>query len=942
MRTTFLAVLGFQAMLCAAPAALAGSPAAFTNGIEGDAPAQVLVDTQITLTWSANTSAFYCDYVGSTFPNGVSFPEWPRTDPVCVYQAGGAGAQGCFNLRTTRLRLTEPGSYRFRVNCYSSSAGGGTPVTSTATVAVIRTPTSDGVSLGLVANTPGPVKPGTGFRYTATLRNGSAARLTAPALSLELPAALAAVDNDCGARAANGRLTWSLPNGLPVGDAAACNINVRLTSIPDAEVIATKANVAFTIAEVPFTLSTREETGTSHRARPLSRTLSGAPTTSDSGSPMLSGDGRMLAFASAQAGLVDGDAGGANVLVFDRVTGTRRLLNVDADGRRLAGNASSAAVSLDGKAAAFVLAPASGAAANKADGEGQICASPPNGLYRPACSTRNPSGGLLNGPSESPSLSANGKLLAFCSSASNWVPNDTNGAKDVFVKNLETGAVVRVSTDASGAQADGDSCDPMISGDGAWVAFRTRAPNLGGTADWQVMRKNLANGALDAMSSSADGAPANAETGPPSVSYDGTRIAFASRATNLVAGFTGNFRNVYMADRRDGASEAKGSGGGLFGVRDRNGGPPDGDASDPTISCNGNVIAFGSTATDLVEGEVGNLMDVFAVDPDTGAARRAVAGSSGAAPNGASTNPTLDCEGTTTAFQSGATNLDPADPNGNDDVYGQDDPLRSDPAAVDVDASYSGNWFNPGQSGHGVLIEALPLSGLPFYVTWYLYVNGEPLFLQGVAQAQGNVINVQMYSTRSNGFPIGPGGPVNAAWGSVRVTFTDSNSALFEWFPTLFGLSSGSMNLRRLTRPALVQNDSADNPIKACYSGVWNEAARSGYGFDLEVNDFADGRYLTAYWYTYRPDGSPLWLVGVGRRFGPGIVMDLYEGGGPGAQFPPAFSASAVTQTKWGSATFLFRSNDLVAVSWAPVLPGYAAGSANLQRLTALRGRACE
>lgn len=948
MRTMWLAVLGFSAGFVAAPAALAGSPPAFTNGIEGDAPSQVLVDTQITLTWSANASAFYCDYAGSTFPNGVSFPDWPTSNPVCVYTVGGSGSQGCSTLRTTRLRLTERGTYRFKVNCYSS-AGGGPSASSSASVTAIDTATSDGVSIGLAANTPGPVRPGASFRYAVTLRNNGASRLTSPALALELPAALSALDNDCDARPANGRLTWSLPNGLSTGGVATCNVNVRLNAIPDAEIVATGANVAFSIANVPFTLSTREETGTAHRARPLSKTTNGAPTTRDSGAPALSGDGRTLVFASQQTGLVDGDAGatGANIVLADRASGARKLVNVDAEGRRLPGSAASPALSLNGKAAAFVNVPAAAAAKAGAvvnDGEaGQLCASPPNGLFRPVCGERNASGGLLNGPSESPSLSANGKLLAFCSSASNWVPNDTNNAKDVFVKDQDTGVVRRASTDAAGAQGQGDSCDPMISGDGVWVAFRTRAPNLGGTADWQVVRKNLDTGAIETLSVSPGGAPANAEAGPPSVSYDGSRVVFASRATNLVADFTANFRNVYMAERGDGApAAAKGVGGGLFGVRDRNGGPPDGDASDPTISCSGNAIAFGSTATDLVEGEIGNLMDVFAVDPNTGVARRAVAGAGGGAPNGASTDPALDCEGTTTAFASGASNLDPADPNGNTDIYGQDDPLRTDPAAVDVDASYSGNWYNPGQSGHGVLVEALPLSGAPFYVTWYLYVNGEPVFLQGVAPAQGNVINVQMYSTRSTGFPIGPGGPINTAWGSLRLTFTDSSSATLEWFPTVFGLSAGQMNLRRLTRPALVQNDAPDGVIKACYSGVWNEAARSGYGFDLEVNDFADDRYLTAYWYTYRPDGSPLWLVGVGRRFGAGVFMNLYVGGGEGAQFPPNFSASAVTQTLWGSANFRFTSNDAMTVTYAPVLPGYAAGSVNLQRLTSLRGRACE
>src|SRR5690606_2402518 len=124
---------------------------------------------------------------------------------------------------------------------------------------------------------------------------------------------------------------------------------------------------------------------------------------------------------------------------------------------------------------------------------------------------------------ESPSLSADGKLLAFCSSASNWVADDTNGVKDVFLKDQVSGEVTRVSVAEDGSEADGASCDPMISANGKYVAFTTNAPSLGGTSGAkQIVRKDLASGELLLVTGDS-GAPADADAGKPSISSDGSR-----------------------------------------------------------------------------------------------------------------------------------------------------------------------------------------------------------------------------------------------------------------------------------------------------------------------------------------------------------------------------------------------------------------------------------
>src|SRR5690606_20475126 len=110
---------------------------------------------------------------------------------------------------------------------------------------------------------------------------------------------------------------------------------------------------------------------------------------------------------------------------------------------------------------------------------------------------------------------------------------------------------------------------------------------------------------------------------------------------------------------------------------------------------------------------------------------------------------------------------------------------------------YSGNWYNPGQSGHGFLLEALPNG--QFYATWYVYRDGEPLFLQGIGSPSGNRLVVDLLSFTSSGFPVGAERPTSTPWGRITFTFTSSNDGLASWQPVAPGFTAGSTTLRRLS-----------------------------------------------------------------------------------------------------------------------------------------------
>lgn len=136
----------------------------------------------------------------------------------------------------------------------------------------------------------------------------------------------------------------------------------------------------------------------------------------------------------------------------------------------------------------------------------------------------------------SPSIALAGSMIAFSSDATNLVLNDTNGASDVFVRDLPTGRVTRVSVAANGAQANGASWDPAMSVDGRYVAFASKATNLvpgdeNGVAD--IFLRDLKARRTQLVSLAPDGSQANGDSVAPFVSLFGRWVTFESTATNL-------------------------------------------------------------------------------------------------------------------------------------------------------------------------------------------------------------------------------------------------------------------------------------------------------------------------------------------------------------------------------------------------------------------------
>ncbi|MFA5840766.1 MAG: peptidoglycan-binding protein [Candidatus Paceibacterota bacterium] len=160
-----------------------------------------------------------------------------------------------------------------------------------------------------------------------------------------------------------------------------------------------------------------------------------------------------------------------------------------------------------------------------------------------------------NNTSAYSAISGDGKYIAFRSYATNLVTGDTNNQRDIFLRNLQNNTTTRVSVSSSGVEGDGASYAPSISSDGRYVAFRSLATNLV-TGDINslsdIFVRDILNNITTRISLSVDGLESNSSSDYPTISADGKYVAFQSNATNLIPDIPGSGQgNYYLARVRD-------------------------------------------------------------------------------------------------------------------------------------------------------------------------------------------------------------------------------------------------------------------------------------------------------------------------------------------------------------------------------------------------------
>ena len=338
---------------------------------------------------------------------------------------------------------------------------------------------------------------------------------------------------------------------------------------------------------------------------------------SSAASASVSGDGRYVAFTS-YARLTSADVDDlADIYVLDRSTATVTLESAVADGRPLNSDCTHPRISAEGRYVTFEAIPTHNPERSET---GVVLRDRVENISRLIAA---PGGIAPDGWSNRPDIAANGSAIVFASSATNLVPGDLNGSHaDIYQLDRASNRIVRISVDSSGAQQQGASQSPSVSGDGRYVAFASMAP-LGGpragaapAANRQayptIYLRDTRTGRTTPVGGPA-GLPDDSST-MPAVSADGRFVAFASRATNLTPRDRNKSSDVFLYEIETGAltlvSRAAGSG------------PANGTSLTPAISADGRFVAFQSDASDMAcardcrpaSEDINLLPDVFIFD----------------------------------------------------------------------------------------------------------------------------------------------------------------------------------------------------------------------------------------------------------------------------------------------------------------------------------------
>lgn len=314
--------------------------------------------------------------------------------------------------------------------------------------------------------------------------------------------------------------------------------------------------------------------------------------------PAISGDGRWVAFVSEATNLVSGDTNGdPDVFLHDRRRHRTVRLSVAKDGRETTGG-TSPVISRDGRYVVYNVGTPLRSVGNDSDLAGVF-------VY----DTKTKKRSRLPGVSGiDPSISADGRFVAFSSEVRDLVPGDTNRVFDAFVLDRRTKKISRVSVGAGGKQGNGESSGAVISADGRYVAFSSTASNLirGDTNKVDdIYVRDLRAKTTRRASVRSDGGQANGISGGPVLSADGRYLLYLSAANNLMTGGKGGADfHIYWSDLRTGALRRV--------TANPAGRPANAESTSfPAMSADGRTVAFGSRASNLVAGDTNGRDDIF-------------------------------------------------------------------------------------------------------------------------------------------------------------------------------------------------------------------------------------------------------------------------------------------------------------------------------------------
>ena len=387
--------------------------------------------------------------------------------------------------------------------------------------------------------------------------------------------------------------------------------------------------------------------------------------------PAISADGRYVAF-NAPLQFYDGKAAygiTSSVFVYDRKTGETVCASAGSDGKPVDGY--HAVISADGRYVAFT---------SGSDNLASIDTNQYIDIYVRELKT----GKMVlasmasnelpaNARSLRPSISADGRYVAFESEASNLVKDDTNEVADIFVADLDSGKIRRVSVASDGTEANGPSFSGVISASGRYVTFLSEARNLAaGVEAMGIFLYDLDKD--ETVFITDEQGIVVAHSTRPAISADGRFVVFSGGHNDSV--YMLQDYGLYLYDRKSGKVEflVKGLGGEL----------PESPAYNPSISKDGRYVAFESSAGNLVAGDTNQQVDIFVLDRKENTIQRVSVSAQNIPGDMNSYDPALSADGQHVAFVSEARNLTAGYPTGAIGVFMHDISKWGDFPSIDA------------------------------------------------------------------------------------------------------------------------------------------------------------------------------------------------------------------------------------------------------------------
>ncbi len=402
----------------------------------------------------------------------------------------------------------------------------------------------------------------------------------------------------------------------------------------------------------------------------------------NAGAPIASGNGRYIAFHSTDAQLVPSDQNfSRDVFIRDLQTDLTQRVSVSSSGIEGDGESRNPAISNvgpDGLFAVVFESDATNLDSTLVDNNDfpDVYISLPTLALTNLISIAPAPNFSSDGGSFSPSVAflptRKSLLVAFSSDATNFISDDTNFERDIYlatityrdIEGLNPSAnmvIERVSVpfapSVQSPESDGDSDTPQLSGNGKVLVFTSRATNLtpeGNPGFVQIYAYDIARGTTSLVSKDATGLPGNGDSSSPTISYNGRFVSYVTEATNISDAVTAGRRHVIRYDFTNDIGELVSStSAGVVG---------NGNAQDAQIGPTGRFVSFSDDSSNLVPSDNNNNLDVFVKDFESAELVRASVSFTGGDPDGASTRGTLVADGFnaiqgTVSFLSQANNI---------------------------------------------------------------------------------------------------------------------------------------------------------------------------------------------------------------------------------------------------------------------------------------------